>query len=63
MGLCSIVKVILKFDRLVLPPLLHGCICSESFIPEFWFRCAQGDFNKDEVMAVVASLPFATDVL
>ncbi|CAN0485189.1 unnamed protein product [Ectocarpus sp. 8 AP-2014] len=38
MGLCSIVKVILKFDRRVLPPLLHGCICSESFIPEFWFR-------------------------
>ncbi|CAM9102885.1 unnamed protein product [Ectocarpus fasciculatus] len=38
MGLCSIVKVVLKFDRLVLPPLLHGCICSESFIPEFWFR-------------------------
>ncbi|CAM9469712.1 unnamed protein product [Pylaiella littoralis] len=38
MGLCSVVKVILKFDRPVLPPLLHGCICSESFIPEFWFR-------------------------
>ncbi|CAM9221628.1 unnamed protein product [Ectocarpus sp. 4 AP-2014] len=38
MGLCRIVKVILKFDRRVLPPLLHGCICSESFIPEFWFR-------------------------
>ncbi|CAM9146604.1 unnamed protein product [Ectocarpus sp. 12 AP-2014] len=38
MGLCSIVKVILKFDRRVLPRLLHGCICSESFIPEFWFR-------------------------
>ncbi|CAN0115980.1 unnamed protein product [Ectocarpus sp. 12 AP-2014] len=46
MGLCSIVKVILKFDRRVLPRLLHGCICSESFIPEFWFRCAQGDFEK-----------------
>lgn len=38
MGLCSAVKVILKFDRPILPPLLHGCICSESFIPEFWFR-------------------------
>eukprot|EP00752_Nemacystus_decipiens_P010662 g9494.t1 len=38
MGICSVVKVILKFDRPVLPPLLHGCICSESFIPEFWFR-------------------------
>ncbi|CAM9593648.1 unnamed protein product, partial [Hapterophycus canaliculatus] len=38
MGMCSVVKVILKFDRPVLPPLLHGCICSESFIPEFWFR-------------------------
>ena len=40
MKMCNIVKVILKFDRAALPPLLHGCICSESFIPEFWFRCA-----------------------
>lgn len=39
MGMCSVAKVILKFDRQVLPPLLHGCICSDSFIPEFWFRC------------------------
>lgn len=39
MKMCNVVKVILKFDRAALPPLLHGCICSESFIPEFWFRC------------------------
>lgn len=38
MDLCHVVKVILKFDGPALPPLLHGCICSESFIPEFWFR-------------------------
>lgn len=38
MGLCQVAKVVLKFDRPAFPPLLHGCICSESFIPEFWFR-------------------------
>ncbi|CAM9175386.1 unnamed protein product [Sphacelaria rigidula] len=37
MGMCSVSKVILKFDQQVLPPLLHGCISSDSFIPEFWF--------------------------
>ncbi|CAM9165004.1 unnamed protein product, partial [Ascophyllum nodosum] len=37
MGMCHVVKVILRFEGSVLPPLLHGCICSESFIPEFWF--------------------------
>ncbi|CAM9185090.1 unnamed protein product, partial [Laminaria digitata] len=38
MKMCNVVKVILKFDREALPRLLHGCVCSESFIPEFWFR-------------------------
>ncbi|CAM9965114.1 unnamed protein product, partial [Sphacelaria rigidula] len=37
MGMCSVSKVILKFDQQVLPPLLHSCISSDSFIPEFWF--------------------------
>lgn len=32
------VKMVLRFNRQVLPPLLHSCICSDSFIPEFWFR-------------------------
>lgn len=39
MKMCNVAKVILKFDRAALPQLLHGCVCSESFIPEFWFRC------------------------
>lgn len=56
MGMCHVAKVILKFERPVLPPLLHGCICSESFIPEFWFRwdfkwLVAGDVNNTTRMS------------
>lgn len=47
MGMSSVAKVILRFDRQVLPPLLHGCICSDSFIPEFWFRCGIAALGGD----------------
>jgi len=33
----SAMKIVLKFSRRFWPSNLHGVICADSFIPEFWF--------------------------
>ncbi|CAM9742404.1 unnamed protein product [Discosporangium mesarthrocarpum] len=46
MGMLNCVKMVLKFSRPFLPSLVHGCICSDSFVPEFWFRQVPGFTHK-----------------